>query len=91
MHVTVRNGLTLGYVVALVNAALTLVDAFGLHLTAAEQAAIVSFVNIAIMLAARVFHLPERTPDGGTVYVKHVPTLVVTPAKPPAGPLEPPE
>lgn len=81
-HVNVRNGLTLAYVVALVNAALTLVITFGVHFTADQQAAIVGFVNVAVMLAARVMHLPERTADGGTVSVKHVPELVTTPPAP---------
>lgn len=78
-HLTARNGLTLAYCVALVNAGLTLVVTFGVHFTTDQQAAIVGFVNVAVMLVARVMHLPERTPDGGTVSVRHVPELVATP------------
>ncbi len=74
-HVTVRNGLTLAYVVAFTNAALALVISFGVSLDSGQQAAIVGFVNAAIMLAARVLHLPEKTADGGTVAVRHVPVL----------------
>lgn len=81
---TVRNGLTLAYTVALINAALTLVVAFGVTVTTEQQAAIVAFVNVAILLTARVLHLPERTADGGTIAVQHVPELVET--KPPDAP-----
>lgn len=74
-HVTVRNGLTLAYVVAVVNASLTLLLSFGINITSEQQAAITAFVNAAMLLAARVLHLPERTPDGGTVQVTHMPIL----------------
>lgn len=75
---TVRNGLTLAYVVALVNAALALLVSFGIHMNDTQQAAIVGFVNVAVMLGARVLNLPERTPTGGTVSVTHVPVLTTT-------------
>lgn len=81
-HVTVRNGLTLAYVVALVNSALILLVSFGVNMNDSQQAAIVGFVNVAVMLAARVLHLPERTPAGGTVQLQHVPVL--TSSDPPA-------
>jgi hypothetical protein len=74
-HLTVRNGLTLAYVVALVNALLALLLAFGVNITTEQSAAITAFVNAAMLLAARVLHLPESTPDGGTVRVTHVPVL----------------
>lgn len=77
-HVTVRNGLTLAYTVAVVNAGLALVVAFGINVSTAQQAAIVGFVNAAMLLAARVLHLPEKTATG-TVAVTHVPVLVETP------------
>ena len=80
-HVTVRNGLTLAYTVAFVNATLALLIAFGLSITQGQQAAIVAFVNAAILLAARVLHLPERTARG-TVAVHHVPVLTTTPDDP---------
>lgn len=79
-HVTVRNGLSLAYVVALVNASLALVIAFGANLDSGQQAAIVGFVNAAVLLAARVLHLPERTLGGGAVAIRHVPVLETTPA-----------
>lgn len=80
-HVTVRNGLTLAYVVALINAALAIVVAFGLTITAPEQAAITGFLNAAVLLAARVLNLPEKIPGGAIVGVGHVPVLSeVTPA-----------
>jgi len=74
-HLTVRNGLTLAYVVALINAALALLLSFGVDISQEQQVAIVGFVNAAVMLGARVLHMPERTPDGGTVKVSHVPVL----------------
>lgn len=81
-HVTVRNGLTLAYTVALVNAALAVAMSFGVHITNAQQAALVTFVNVAVLLAARVLNLPERTATG-TVQVQHTPVLVETPTAPP--------
>lgn len=77
-HVTVRNGLTLAYTVAAINAALVLVTAFGISITQDQQAAIVAFVNISLLLAARVLHMPEKTPTG-TIKVDHFPVLVETP------------
>lgn len=74
-HVTVRNGLTLAYMVAVINCAMALAISFGIHLTDVQQGAIMAFVNAVVMLAARVLHLPEQTPDGGTVMVRHVPVL----------------
>lgn len=92
-----RNGLTLAYVVALVNSALTLLTSFGVNLTPTEQSSIVGFVNVAIMLAARALSLPERTP-AGKVRVTHVPVLenletqeVEMPPPPLAGPPEVPK
>jgi hypothetical protein len=76
-HVTVRNGLTLAYTIAFVNATLALLIAFGVSLSDTQQATIVTFVNAAILLAARVLHLPERTATG-TVKVTHVPVLTET-------------
>ena len=82
-HLTVRNGLTLAYVVALINAALALLLSFGVDISQEQQVAIVGFVNAAVMLGARVLHMPERTPDGGTVKVTHVPVLTTqTPGSP---------
>jgi hypothetical protein len=87
IHVTVRNGLTLAYVLALTNSALSLVTSFGVHLDDGQQAGIVAFVNAAVMLAARVLHLPEKTADGGTVAIRHVPVLEASPPPPaPAAP-----
>lgn len=84
VHLTVRNGLTLAYIVAFTNAALSLVLAFGISLDGGQQTAIVGFVNAAVMLAARVLHMPESTPGGGTVAVRHVPVLEThPPASPP--------
>jgi hypothetical protein len=74
-HVTVRNGLTLAYTIAFINAALALLVQFGVHLTTDQQTAITTFVNVSIVLAARVLHMPERTP-AGLVMVKHEPILV---------------
>lgn len=74
-HVTVRNGLSLAYIVAFINAGLALLLSFGIDISQEQQVAIVGFVNAAVMLAARVLHLPERTPDGGTVKLTHVPVL----------------
>jgi hypothetical protein len=73
--VTVRNGLTLAYTVALINTLLALLIAFGATVTNEQQAAIMAFVNAAVLLSARVLHLPERTPSGGTIQVNHVPVL----------------
>lgn len=78
-HVTVRNGMTLAYTVALVNALLGLLVAFGVNLNDTQRGAIVVFVNVAVLLVGRVLHLPEKTPDGGTVRVAHVPVLETTP------------
>ena len=83
---TVRNGLTLAYVVALINCAMALAIAFGVDLTDAQQGAIMAFVNAAVLLSARVFHMPESTPDGGTVPVRHVPVLETTPPPVPPDP-----
>lgn len=85
-HVTVRNGLTLAYVVALINCAMALAISFGVNLTDGQQGAIMAFVNAAVLVAARVLHLPEQTPDGGTVAVRHVPVLASTPPATPADP-----
>ena len=85
-HVTVRNGLTLAYVVALLNATLQLLVSFGLTLSHEQDLAITAFVNAAVMVAARVLHLPERTPDGGTVKVTHVPVLATTTPNPSTDP-----
>lgn len=74
-HVTVRNGLTLAYVVALVNALLALLLSFGVDISPEQAAAITAFVNAAVILSARVLHLPERTPDGGTIRMQHIPVL----------------
>lgn len=74
-HLTVRNGLTLAYVVALINAALALLIAFGVTINTEQNAAIVGFVNAAVLLSARALHLPEKTADGGTIAVTHVPVL----------------
>lgn len=87
MHVTVRNGLTLAYVIALVNALLALMDAFGLHLTANQQVAVAGFVNASVVVAARVLHLPERAPNGETVSVRHVPVLETTGGPTPEPPI----
>jgi hypothetical protein len=84
-HVTVRNGLTLAYTIAFLNASLALLIAFGVTLTDTQQATIVAFVNAAVLLGARVLHLPERTTTG-TVQVEHVPVLVETPTPPPVPP-----
>lgn len=81
MHVTVRNGLTLAYVVAVINAVLALLLAFGLNLSSEQQGAIALFINASVMLAARVLHLPERTPDGGTIKVSHLPVITEKPPK----------
>lgn len=56
-----RNGLTIAYTVAFINAALSLVISFGIHLTTNQQVSIVSFINIGIMLAARAMHLPTNS------------------------------
>jgi len=79
-HVTVRNGLTLAYVVALVNALMAVLLSFGVHMTNDQIAAITGLVNAAMLLSARVLHLPEKTPDGGTVKITHVPVLKQTSA-----------
>lgn len=79
IHVTVKNGMTLAYTLAFVNSALALVEAFGVMLTHAQELGITGFVNAAFLLAARVMSMKEATADGGTVAVKHVPELVVTP------------
>ncbi len=78
---TVRNGLTLAYTVAAINALLELLISFGVHLSDAQHAGIVAFVNAVVLLAARVLHMPERT-STGTVQVEHVPVLVETPTPP---------
>jgi predicted membrane channel-forming protein YqfA (hemolysin III family) len=74
-HVTVRNGMTLAYMVALVNALLGCLVTFGVDLSDPQRASIITFVNVAVLLVARVLHLPEQTPTG-TVRVTHVPALV---------------
>lgn len=79
IHVTVKNGMTLAYTLAFVNAALALVEAFGIMLSHAQELGITGFVNAAFLLAARVLSMKETTPDGGTVAVKHVPVVVETP------------
>lgn len=79
-HLTTRNGLTLAYTVAFLNAALALVEAFGVHLNHTQELSITAFVNAAVILAARVLHLPEKTATGGTVTITHVPVLTETPA-----------
>lgn len=96
-HVTVRNGLTLAYTVAVVNALLELLISFGVHLTDVQHASIVGFVNAAMLLGARVLHLPEKTPTG-TVAVRHFPVLeeITTPPVavvpvPPVSAIVPPE
>lgn len=81
-HVTVRNGMTLAYMVAVVNALLGVLIAFGVSLTDVQRASIIVFVNAAVLLVGRVLHLPEKTPDGGTIRVAHVPVLETTPAVP---------
>lgn len=83
---TVRNGLTLAYVVAFVNATLAMLASFGLNLTQDQQVSVVTFVNVALLLSARVLHMPEKTLDGGTVTVTHVPVLTTTPPDPNAIP-----
>lgn len=88
IHVTVRNGMTLAYTLAFVNSTLALVISFGVSLTDAQRAGIIGFVNAAFLLAARVMMMKEGTSDGGTVVVKHVPVLEVTPPSvpPPVAP-----
>ena len=88
-HVNVRNGLTLAYLVALVNCAMALVVSFGVDLSNTQQGAIMAFVNAAVMLSARVMHLPERTSGGGVVAVTHVPVLEVKTPDPPVVPFVP--
>jgi hypothetical protein len=73
---TVRNGLTLAYVVATINAGLGVLLAFGIVVSEAQQSALIVFVNAAMLLAARVLNLPEKIPGGGgTVSVNHLPVL----------------
>lgn len=79
IHVTVKNGMTLAYTLAFVNASLALVEAFGVVLNHTQEFSITAFVNAAFLLAARVLSMKESTSDGGTVAVKHVPVLVETP------------
>jgi hypothetical protein len=82
--------LTLAYVVAFINSALALVEAFGVVLTHAQEVSITAFVNAAVILAARVLHMPEKTPDGGVVAVAHIPELVtLSPPTEPAATVTP--
>ena len=85
LHFNVRNGVTLAYGVTFVNTLLGLLVAFGVHLTKAEDAALVAFINVTIAFLARLFNLPEVTPQGGVTRVAHVPVLeqIEPPTAPP--------
>lgn len=74
------NGITIAYVMGLVNALLALLLAFGLTITPAEQGSIVAFVNAALVLVTHAGHrVGEVTRD--TLYQPPVP-----PADPPQQP-----
>lgn len=79
IHVTVKNGMTLAYTLAFVNACLGAFESFYVHLNHAQQASLTTLVNASVLLIARVMTMKETTPDGGTVAVKHVPVVVETP------------
>lgn len=50
------NGITIAYIMAVVNAMLSMLLAFGLNLTVQEQASIVAFVNAALVALAHISH-----------------------------------
>lgn len=50
------NGISIAYIMALVNAALSMLLAFGLNLTIQEQASITAFVNAALVALAHISH-----------------------------------
>ena len=50
------NGITMAYAMALVNATLALLLAFGLTLSPDEQASITTFINAALVVLAHVGH-----------------------------------
>ncbi len=50
------NGVSMAYTIGLVNALLSLLLAFGVSLDSDQRAALVSFVNAALVLTAHVAH-----------------------------------
>lgn len=75
------NGITIAYVMGLVNAGLGVLLAFGLTITPEEAAAITAFVNAALVLITHVGHrVGEVSRDA----------LYQPPVPPPAAPQQPP-
>lgn len=60
MHINVQNGQSFGYVVAAVNALLGLVIAFGITISPEQQAAIIGFVNAALVAIVHVVKMPTE-------------------------------
>jgi phosphotransferase system glucose/maltose/N-acetylglucosamine-specific IIC component len=50
------NGISIAYMMGVVNAALAMLLAFGITLTFPQQASIVTFVNAALVLLAHLSH-----------------------------------
>lgn len=77
------NGITMAYVMGLVNALLGLLLAFGVNLSETQQGAIIAFVNAAMIVMA---HMGHRL---GEVSVTPLPPATSN-AKPEAAPDAPP-
>jgi len=80
-HITYRNGVTLVYFVAFVNAIQQLVIAYGVHITPTEQASWALLLNAAIAVIARALNLPYK-PSETTVPSAPVEAPAATPAPP---------
>ena len=80
-HITYRNGVTLVYFVAFLNAIQVLVIAYGVHITATEQAAWTLLLNAAIAVIARALNLPYK-PSETTVPAAPVAVPPTTPVPP---------
>lgn len=59
-HITYRNGVTLVYFVAFLNAVQQLIIAYGVKETPAEQVAWTMLLNFGIAIIARALNLPYR-------------------------------
>lgn len=50
------NGISIAYMLGIVNSVMAVVGAFGLELTDTQRAAIVGLVNVSLMLAVHLAH-----------------------------------
>lgn len=73
--VTTLNGISIAYVMGVVNAGLGLLLAFGVNLNDQQQSYIVTFVNACLILLAHVSHRNGEVHPTPSSYVGSTPTV----------------